>query len=42
MIKYCIFTLIFNNYDLVREPLEIDDNCDYFLFTDNKNKISKK
>ena len=42
MIKYCIFTLIFNNYDLVREPLEIDDNCDYFLFTDNKNIISKK
>jgi len=40
--KYCIFTYIFNNYDLIREPIEIDNNCDYFLFTDNENLSSEK
>ena len=39
--KYCIVTCIFNNYDYVREPLAIDINCDYFLFTDNKELTSE-
>ena len=34
--KYCVITLIFNNYDLVRDVYK-DDNCDYFLLTDNKD-----
>ena len=40
MNKYCVVTCIFNDYDLVREPLVIDNNCDYYLFTDNKNLTS--
>lgn len=39
--KYCVITAIFNNYEVVREPEVIDDNCDYYLFTDNKNLYSK-
>ena len=35
--KYCITSLIFNNYEPVREPIEYDKNCDYFLFTDSKD-----
>ena len=40
MNKYCVATCIFNDYDLVREPLIIDNDCDYYLFTDNKNLTS--
>ena len=40
MNKYCVVTCIFNDYDLVREPLVIDNDCDYYLFTDNKNLTS--
>lgn len=35
--KYCIVTLIFNNYDVLKDPEEVDENCDYFCFTDDKN-----
>ncbi len=35
--KYCIVSLIFNNYEFVREVIEKSPNCDYFLFTDNKD-----
>lgn len=38
--KYCVVTAIFNNYEVVREPLVVDKNCDYYLFTDNKNLSS--
>lgn len=34
--KYCIVTPLFNNYDKIREPIEVDSNCDYLFFTDNK------
>lgn len=40
--KYCICTFIFNNYEVVREPEEVDENCDYFLFTDNSELVSEK
>jgi len=40
--KYCIFTYIFDDYDIIREPLYIEDSCDYFLFTDNKQLYSEK
>ena len=40
MNKYCVATCIFNDYDLDRETLIIDNDCDYYLFTDNKNLTS--
>jgi len=40
--KYCICTFIFNDYEVVREPVELGENCDYFLFTDNPNTTSEK
>lgn len=40
--KYCIVTCIFNNYEPIREPLEMDPNADYFLFTDDKSITSSK
>jgi len=40
--KYSILTYIFGNYEFVREPLEIDDDCEYILVTDNKKLTSKK
>ena len=40
MKKYCVVTCIFNDYDLVRDPLKVDNNCSYYLFTDNKNLTS--
>ena len=39
--KYCVINLIFNNYELVREPLEYDNDCDYLLFTDSKDITSE-
>lgn len=36
-IKYCVITVITNNYDILRNPLIIDDNADYFILTDNKD-----
>lgn len=41
MKKYCVVTYIFNNYELVREPWVVDENCDYYLFTDNKETTSQ-
>ena len=38
--KYCVISLNFNNYEIVREVLEKSEQCDYFLFTDNKNLTS--
>ena len=39
--KYSILTYIFGNYEFVREPLEIDPNCEYILVTDNKSLKSE-
>lgn len=33
--KYCVITCIFNNYDILRDPDVIDDNCDYYCVTDD-------
>ena len=38
--KYCVVSLIFNNYEPIREPLEVDPDADYFMFTDNPNLTS--
>ena len=35
--KYCVVTMIFNNYEPIREPLEVSENADYICFTDNKD-----
>lgn len=37
MKKYAVITFMFSNYDLLREPLVIDENFDYYCLTDNKN-----
>ena len=39
--KYAIVTFLFNNYDLLREPLVIDEKADYFCLTDDKELTSK-
>lgn len=36
MKKYAIVTFMFNNYDLLREPLVVDENIDYYCLTDDK------
>ncbi|MES5896608.1 hypothetical protein [Bacillus cereus group sp. RP43] len=33
--KVIVYTSLFGNYDSVKEPLFIDKNVDYILFTDN-------
>nr|WP_275900228.1 glycosyltransferase domain-containing protein [Bacillus wiedmannii] len=33
--KVIVYTALFGNYDSVKEPLFIDENIDYILFTDN-------
>lgn len=35
--KYCIVSMMFNNYEQIKHPIEIDDNCNYLFFTDNKD-----
>ena len=40
-IKYSIVTMVFNNYDLLREPEEIDENAEYICVTDNPDLKSK-
>ena len=40
-IKYSIVTMLFNNYDLLREPEEIDENAEYICVTDNPDLKSK-
>lgn len=36
MKKICIYTCITGNYDDVKEIKQVEDNIDYFLFTNNK------
>ena len=33
--KYCVVTFLFNHYDLLREPLVIDEKADYYCITDD-------
>lgn len=35
MTRYSILTFVMGNYDRVREPLEVSENCEYVLVTDN-------
>lgn len=37
MKKYAAVTFIFNGYDLLREPLHVEDDFDYYCLTDDKN-----
>ena len=39
--KYSILTFIFDDYENIREPLEVSPNCEYILVTDNHNLSSK-
>ena len=41
MNKYAVITFMFSNYDLLREPLIIDENIDYYCLTDDKNLKSE-
>lgn len=41
MKKYSILTFNFNNYEILREPAEVDDDCEYVLVTDDKSISSK-
>lgn len=41
-VKYSILTFIMNDYEMVREPLEISDNAEYILVTDDLNLKSEK
>jgi hypothetical protein len=38
--KYCVVTYIFNNYEILKDPLEIDPDCDYICFTDDASLTS--
>lgn len=40
MKKYSILSFNFCNYEILREPLEVDPECDYILVTDNKKLTS--
>lgn len=44
MKKYSILTFNFNNYEIFRDPIEVDPDCEYVYVTDNpkfKSKIWK-
>ena len=38
--KYAVVTFLFNHYDLLREPLDVDENADYYCLTDDNSLIS--
>lgn len=42
MAKYSVLTFVFNDYDFIREPLEVSPDCEYVLVTDNRNITSSK
>ena len=42
MKKYSILTFNFNNYEIFREPLEVDPECEYVYVTDNPNFKSNR
>ena len=37
MKKYAVVTFLFNHYDLLREPIMVDEKVDYYCLTDDKN-----
>lgn len=39
--KVIVYTCNFGNYESIKEPLVVDPNVEYILFTDNKNLTSK-
>lgn len=39
--KYAVITFLFNHYDLLREPLVIDEDIDYYCLTDDANITSE-
>lgn len=42
MKKYSILMYNFNNYEMLREPEELDSECEYIYVTDNENLKSDK
>ena len=38
--KYSVVTFLFGDYDLLREPLYVDENAEYICITDRKDLIS--
>ena len=40
MKKYSVLTFIFGEYELLREPLSVSDDCEYVAVTDNHNLTS--
>ena len=36
MKKYAVITFLFDDYDLLRNPLVVDENADYYCLTDDK------
>lgn len=40
MKKYAVITFLFNHYDILREPLVIDENAEYYCLTDDKELVS--
>lgn len=40
-IKVAVYTCITNGYDTVKEPIYIDNDTDYYLFTDSMHKGNK-
>ena len=42
MKKYSILMYNFNNYEIMREPEELDEDCEYIYVTDNPNLKSDK
>lgn len=39
--RYAVITFLFNHYDLLREPLVIDENAEYYCLTDDKELSSE-
>lgn len=37
----CVYTCMTGNYDAINDPIVVEDNIDYYCFTNNKNVKSK-
>ncbi len=42
MMQYSILSFLFNDYEILREPVEVSPNCEYVLVTDNPHLVSSK
>lgn len=43
--KLVVYTVLFGNYDILKEPLYITPNCDYYILTDqniNSDSVWRK